>query len=235
MPPVPKLTKKPVFRPKTAKTSEPIRVINTDCLEWMMTNRDEQFDFVFLDPPFNIGQDYQGYDDKQKPEDYRTWLAKVVAAAHQRCKGVLALHGPDDLCEQYLTTARMLSFQRIAWVNWHYRFGQCGRGNWIDSRCHCLLYNCAPKGQAYTWNPEAVLVASDRASTYGDKRVDDYDRGGMRLPFTVWGVPSDGPNWGRIQGQNRERRPSHPNQLPEKYIARLLRAYTKSSGTRYLL
>jgi site-specific DNA-methyltransferase (adenine-specific) len=48
----------------------------------------------------------------------------------------------------------------------------------------------------------------------------------MRLPGTVWGVPSDGQYWGRVQGNNKERSPGHPNQLPEVYLERLIRAYT---------
>jgi DNA modification methylase len=40
------------------------------------------------------------------------------------------------------------------------------------------------------------------------------------VPLDVW----YGPNWGRIQGNNRERRPSHQNQLPEVYLERVIRA-----------
>jgi site-specific DNA-methyltransferase (adenine-specific) len=67
-------------------------------------------------------------------------------------------------------------------------------------------------------------VESDRVK-YGDKRADKPGNG-KRLPFTIWGVEGDGPNWGRVQGNNRERRPNSPNQLPEVYLARLIRAYT---------
>ena len=120
--------------------------------------------------------------------------------------------------------------RRIAWINWHYRFGQCGRSNWIDARCHCLVF---AKNEQYTWNPEDVLVDSDRATVYGDKRIHETERGGKRVPGTVWGVPSDGQNWGRVQGNNQERRQGHPNQLPLVYLARLIRAYT-NAGDRVL-
>lgn len=273
------------------------------------------FDFIFCDPPFNIGQEYAGYKDNKADVDYCeftvAWLSRCCEVL--RPGGVLALHGPDDLVFLYHDVMKSLSYegwQRIAWVNWHYRFGQCNRHNWIDSRCHCLVYvkNRIDGDQTlYTWNPEAVLVDSDRVA-YGDKRVRkatvvnkdkagteydvyigrgtpwgnpfrigvDGDRtaviekfrewfpqqpqfsqidelrgkvlgchckpmachgdllaewanagvGGQRVPGTVWGVPSDGPMWGRVQGNNAERRPGHPNQLPIAYIARLLRAYT---------
>lgn len=205
-----------------------------------------QFDFVFADPPFNIGQKYMGYKDSVGETEYLNftiqWISQCCEAV--RPGGVIAMHGPDQLVEEYLSDMRSLAYEgweRIAWVNWHYRFGQCGRSNWIDSRCHCLIYAktqepwtpgkpSVPKRSSplpYTWNPEAVLVDSDRVA-YGDKRVKETERGGKRLPFNVWGVAGDGPNWGRVSGagSNKERRPTHPNQLPCVYLARLLRAYT---------
>ena len=200
-----------------------IEVIHADYLDWVHHNPGRKFDFIFADPPFNIGQNYEGYEDSKDPAEYQLWLWKAVASMQHQCEGVLALHGPDDLAEQYLSICRGSKMLRVAWLNWHYRFGQCTRNNWIDARCHCLVYAWIKE---HTWNPEAVLVESDRASTYGDKRVNDTDRGGKRLPGTVWGVPSDGPYWGRVQGNNKERRSNHPNQLPEVYLARLIRAYT---------
>jgi len=186
-----------------------------------------QFEFVFADPPFNIGHGYNGYDDRR--DDFDEFTAEWIEVCWNACDGVMALHGPDDLAEQYLMAARHLNMRRIAWLNWHYRFGQCGRGNWIDARCHCLLF---AKSDDYTWNPDDVLVESDRVK-YGDKRVNETERGGQRLPGTVWGVPSDGAYWGRVQGNSAERRTGHPNQLPEVYLERLLKAYT-NRGDRVL-
>ena len=187
-----------------------------------------QFDFIFADPPFNIGQDYNGYIDNRG--DFNSFTNEWVSLCWDACDGVLALHGPDDMAERYIQAAAKLGMRRIAWINWHYRFGQCMRSNWIDARCHCLVY---AKNGTYTWNPDAVLVESDRSSTYNDTRIHDHAAGGSRLPGTVWGIPSDGQYWGRVQGTNKERRPSHPNQLPEVYLERLISAYT-NPGDRIL-
>jgi site-specific DNA-methyltransferase (adenine-specific) len=42
----------------------------------------------------------------------------------------------------------------------------------------------------------------------------------MRVPMDVW----YGQYWGRIQGNNTERRHYHDNQLPEVYLERVVRA-----------
>lgn len=204
-----------------------LRILEGDCRT--LAPKLGKFDFIFADPPFNIGQEYNEYGDNMARDEYINfsidWLHACMEAVQP--DGVVCLHGGDDLVCIYLPVMEG-KMERIAWINWHYRFGQCGRGNWIDARTHCLVYR--PIQSEHTWNPEAVLVESDRSSVYGDKRVHDTERGGKRLPGTVWGIPSDGPYWGRVQGNSQERRPNHPNQLPLVYIARLLLAYTNKDS-----
>jgi len=185
-----------------------------------------KYKLAFADPPFGIGQKYSEYNDSESLPSFG-WIAKCFEILDTN--GVLALHGPDSLIEDYLTLPKIFGMKRIGWVNWHYRFGQCNRSNWIDSRAHCVFW---AKGNDYTWNPDAIQVESDRVK-YGDKRIADSPRGGKRVPFTVWGIPSDGPNWGRVQGGNAERWAKkngalvdHPNQLPIVYLARIVKAYT---------
>ena len=203
-------------------------VIHGNCLE--VLPKLGKFDFIFADPPFNIGRDYDNYSDNIF--DYENWCREWIELCwlHLKPNGILCLHGNDNLAEIFLCNARRLNFaaHRIEWILWHYRFGQCTRTRFIDAKCHCLVY---AKDTPYTWNPDAVLVPSDRAEVYGDTRVNDTERGGQRLPGTVWGVPSDGGCWGRVQGNNGERRPLHNNQLPENYLKRLILAYTDEGDT----
>jgi len=185
------------------------------------------FPLIFVDPPFNLDQKYNGYHDLRP--DYVDFIRALLDVLIDASDGVLFLHGGDAQAEMYLRMMSDRKMKRIAWVNWHYRFGQCLRSNWIDSRCHGLVYS---KYKTWTWNPEDVLVESDRAAN-NDKRIADSERGGSRVPFTTWGVPSDGPYWGRVQGNSKERRENHPNQLPEKYLERIIRSYS-NAGERVL-
>lgn len=181
--------------------------------------------FIFCDPPFNLNQKYSGYHDVMEETAFDLWTREWIKVCWNALApdGILALHGPDRLAELYLMAAHFFDMNRIAWVNWHYRFGQCNKGNWINGREHCLIF---AKGRKWTWNPDDVLVDSDRATVYDDPRTKTTATPGKRLPSTVWGVPSDGPYWGRVQGNNEERQPEAPNQLPEVYLCRLLKAYT---------
>lgn len=200
------------------------QIINADCLDQLPKFApEEEFDFIFADPPFNIGQRYEGYRDALNNVDYKCWTLAWLDRCWNRCRGVMAIHGSCQVAELYEYWARSRGHQRVADLAWHYRFGQCSRANWINAHCRCLVF---AKHDDYTWNPESVLVDSDRKSTYEDKRIHETENGGQRLPGTVWGIPSDGPYWGRVQGNNTERRKGHPNQLPEVYLERLILAYT---------
>ena len=179
--------------------------------------------FLFADPPFNISHNYQGYNDKLTVEEYARFTQEWIQVAEDCLaeNGIMAINIPDDVVPLVLKNVKLV---RIAWVIWHFRFGQCNRSNWINPKTHCLIFVKDPED--YTWNPDDVLVTSDRASKYNDKRTGSSATPGQRVPLDVWGIPSDGPYWGRVQGNNKERQPGHPNQLPEVYLERLIRAYT---------
>lgn len=203
------------------------KLVVADCEQYLADDR-RRYDLIFADPPFNINHGYRGFKDKKSKLEFIRFTHAWLRLCWSRLapQGVLCLHGPDFLAKQYVLWEmdNRLSEHAIAWCNWHYRFGQCNDSNWIDSRCHLMVYAKCPDN--FTWNPDDVLVDSDRATKYGDRRTEATSRPGKRLPLTVWGVESDGPFWGRVQGNSRERRTGHPNQLPEVYLERIIRAYT---------
>ena len=107
----------------------------------------------------------------------------------------------------------------INWCVWHFRFGQNRDSSFIMSKVHALYFAKDPDNRI--WNPDAVLEQSDRASIYGDARTMAKESNkGMRVPMDVW----YGPYWGRVQGNNTERRHRHHNQLPEVYLERIILA-----------
>jgi DNA modification methylase len=198
------------------------------------------FDLIFADPPFNWNRDYDRLDaggadvvDAESPdgavwtddlprEDYlrftHDWIDRCAEAL--RPGGTFWINIPDDTAAEivvHLKNARR--FRLVNWCIWHYRFGQNRRSGFINSKVHALCF--VKPGGPRTWNPEPILEPSDRASIYADPRTQRKRDGmppGLRVPMDVW----YGPWWGRVQGNNRERRPGHDNQLPEAYLERVL-------------
>lgn len=214
--------------------------MNQDCVTFLK-NSTLKFDLIFADSPFNIGQDYQGYNDKLDRAKFVNFTCKWIKSCWDSLSptGVLALHGPDDLAEMYLNCGRAYGMTRIDWVNWHFNFNQntavAKARRFGCTRCHCLVFAKDPN--QWTFNAEDVLVPSLRKSVYKDKRTNEdneqYEGGGEKVPGSVWGIRSDGTNWGRIQGNNKERVPECPNQLPERYLERLIRAYSNAGDSVY--
>ncbi len=178
-------------------------------------------DLIFADPPFNWSVAYEQWDDSMPREDYeeftRAWLDK--------CIDVLAPHGsmwvniPDDSAAEIVMHLKQRGMHMINWCIWHFRFGQHRDGGFINSKVHALYF--AKDRKKRTWNGDAVLEQSDRAAIYGDKRTMAKSKNqGMRVPMDVW----YGKYWGRIQGNNKERRPQHQNQIPEVYLERVILA-----------
>lgn len=56
------------------------RLICGDCLEVMPTLRPGSVDVVVTSPPYNLGLNYQQYDDRRAEDDYLEWLARVAGA-----------------------------------------------------------------------------------------------------------------------------------------------------------
>jgi len=113
--PAPRTRPQPVTTTVTTwkNWSETAEVHQDDCRQVVPTLG--KFHLVFADPPFNIGQDYDGYEDRMVPYQYRLftqeWMKVCWAALVEN--GVMVCHGNDMLVELYLDLARELGMRRI--------------------------------------------------------------------------------------------------------------------------
>jgi len=190
--------------------------------------RAKSVDLVFADPPFNWARDYDRHETGNAWDDASMSREQYLSFTEQwldLCIDSLADHGsmwvniPDDSAAEIVVHLKKRGMHMVNWCVWHYRFGQNTRGRFINSKVHALYFCKDPSSR--TWNPDPVLEESDRRAIYGDKRTESKKDGmpaGMRVPMDVW----YGKHWGRIQGNNKERRPKHDNQLPETYLHRVV-------------
>jgi len=52
-----------------------------DCMEGMQRLPAGSVDIIVTSPPYNIGKDYNSYDDRKPREDYLDWMGEVAAAS----------------------------------------------------------------------------------------------------------------------------------------------------------
>ncbi len=209
---------------KDAKTGATGEIHVGDCREILARLpqvRESRIDLVFADPPFNWNRAYDRWNDAMPAEEYaqftRDWLDLCVQALAPT--GSMWVNIPDDHAAEIVVHLKARGLTMINWCVWHYRFGQNTKGRFINSKVHALYFAHDPARR--TWNPEAVLETSDRRAIYKDARTESKRDGlpaGHRVPMDVW----YGPFWGRIQGNNKERRHGHDNQLPEAYLERVI-------------
>jgi DNA modification methylase len=180
-------------------------------------------DLIFADPPFNWNRGYDRWNDSMEHEAYLAftyeWLDLCIQGL--RAGGALWVNIPDDWAAEIAVHLKKRNLTMRNWCVWHYRFGQNTTERFINSKVHALYFE-KPGGKR-TWNAKAVLELSDRASTYFDSRTLQKKDGmppGHRVPLDVW----YGTHFGRVQGNSKERRNYHDNQLPEAYLHRVISA-----------
>ncbi len=191
-----------------------------DCREILRSFQKESVELIFADPPFNQNVNYSTWNDNMSQVDYIQFTYNWI----DECLRVLAPNGsiwinvPDGIVAEIVVHLKSRGLYIVNWCIWHYRFGQCCSTKFISSKTHVLYY--AKELENRIWNSDQILEASDRASIYNDSRTKNTQTPGRRVPLDVW----YGPNWGRIQGNNKERRANHKNQIPEVYMERIIRA-----------
>lgn len=193
-----------------------------DCRDILPALPDKgRVDLIFADPPFNWEVPYDGWEDNMPRAEFERFTFDWLDA----CIDVLAPNGaiwvsiPDDTVAEVVMHLKRRGLTMINWCVWHFRFGQHRHGSFIMSKVHALYFVKDPSNRV--WNADAILEQSDRASVYNDKRTQSKEKNkGMRVPMDVW----YGKYWGRIQGNNKERRSNHHNQNPEVYLERIILA-----------
>lgn len=207
-------------------------LITGDCIRGMAKLPAGSVDLVFADPPFNIGYQYDVYDDEKEAEAYlnwtRRWGAEVVRLLKPSGTFWLAI-GDEFAAELKLIFQRELHLYCRSWVIWYYTFGvNCKRK---FNRSHAHLFHFVKDREQFTFNVESVRVPSARQLVYADSRANPSGR----MPDDTWilrpqdlpdGFPLEDDTWyyPRVCGTFKERAGWHGCQMPEQLLGRIIKA-----------
>ena len=225
------------------------RIQKGDCIAGMKKLPAGCVDLAFADPPFNIGYDYDKYDDSRKDNDYldwsKEWIAQVIRLLKSDGAFWLAI-GDEYAAELKVLTTRELGLTCRSWVVWYYTFGVHCKFKFTRSHAHLFHFVKDPK--KFTFNHEQVRVPSARQLVYGDKRANPQGR----VPDDTWimrptpheswilrpqdlpeGFEPDGDTWyySRVCGTFKERQGFHGCQMPEQLLGRIIRACSNEGET----
>ena len=159
------------------------QIIQGDSIAVLNDGPEGWVDLCFADPPFNIGYLYHGYDDEKDDHEYLEFCEKWMKAVHRALKpnGSFYLAIGDDFAAELTYIAkRNVGFHLRNWIIWHYTFGQQPKSKFARSHTHILYFTKDKK--EFTFNADAVRVASARQTTYKDSRANPKGK----LPDDVW-------------------------------------------------
>ncbi len=207
------------------------RIHQGDCIATMQRLPSGSVHLVFADPPFNIGYDYDTYDDRLEESRYLEWSSRWMSEVHRVLvsTGTFWLAIGDEYAAELKIEAKKLGFVCRSWVIWYYTFGvNC---KYKFTRSHAHLFHFVKDGGAFTFNHDQIRVPSARQLVYGDRRAN----GAGRLPDDTWILrPQDCPEsftaeedtwyFPRVAGTFQERAGFHGCQMPEQLLARIIRA-----------
>ncbi|HEY3241763.1 MAG TPA: site-specific DNA-methyltransferase [Phycisphaerae bacterium] len=206
-------------------------VHQVDCLVGLRGLEPGSVDLAFADPPFNIGYDYDVYDDRRAADAYLDWSRQWMQAVSEVLTPTgtfwLAI-GDEYAAELKLIAQKELGFTCRSWVVWYYTFGVHCKKKFARSHAH--LFHLVKDGKHFTFNDKEARVPSARQLVYADRRAVPEGR----LPDDTWilrpqdlpeGLKPDEDTWyfPRVCGTFKERAGWHGCQMPEQLLGRIIR------------
>lgn len=222
-------------------------LVTGDCIQAMADWPAESVDLIFADPPYNIGYQYDQYEDKRDDHEYIDWTMQWIDGCARLLKpsgSFYILIGDEYAAETRVHLKKLERDHKLVfrnWIVWHYTFGQNCKLKF--NRSHAHLFYCVGsaafdkwtiKDPAFTFNRQAIAVPSARQTTYNDTRANPKGK----LPDDTWylrpqaaqdmgdyfeSIEADVWYQSRLCGTFKERAGWHPCQLPEALLERIVK------------
>ena len=200
-----------------------------DCVAEMEKMPAGCVDLAFADPPFNIGYEYDVYQDRRAKAEYLDWTEVWMKGVARVLKptGSFFLAIGDEYAAEMKIRLDALGFTMRNWIVWHYTFGVNCSKKFNRSHAHIFYYVADPK--RFTFESDRVRVPSARMTTYADRRANPVGK----LPDDTWvlrpqedgehyAAESDTWSVSRVCGTFKERT-GHPCQMPEGVLERIVK------------
>ncbi len=181
---------------------------------------DSSIDLIFVDPPYNIGKNFNGLIDKWATDDlYLEWCYEWI----DLCLKKLKPHGSFYV----MTSTQFIPYFDIylrdkisilSRVIWSYDSSGVQAKNFYGSMYEPILF-CVKDKNNYTFNSQDILV---EAKTGAKRNLIDYRKNppqpynNEKVPGNVWDFP-------RVRYRMEEYE-NHPTQKPTALLERIIKA-----------
>ena len=203
------------------------RILMGDALVALKEIEDESVDLVFVDPPYNIGKNFNGLMDRwENDRSYVNWCCEWLEAVIKKIKPTGSLYVMTSTqFMPYLDIFlrdRMTILSRIVW---HYDSSGVQAKNYYGSLYEPILF-CVKDGKNYTFNGADILV---EAKTGSKRKLIDYRKNPPRV-YNSRKVPGNIWNFPRVRYRMEEYE-NHPTQKPVALLGRIIAASSNEGDT----
>jgi site-specific DNA-methyltransferase (adenine-specific) len=186
-------------------------IINGDSLEVLKKLPIGKIKSLFADIPDNLGMDYQGYEDRMRPEDYYRWVQLLILEALPKCQVFWLTYFPGHDTEITWMVRDIVKYRHpsfsISKFLWRYTFSQYNANDCALGFRPLMRFK---RTDAVIY-PEEIMVVSAR-QLLGDARANSEGR----VPDNVWNFP-------RVTGNSWQRVDFMPTQLPIELLERVIK------------
>ncbi|MFA0766343.1 MAG: hypothetical protein BDTLLHRC_001296 [Candidatus Fervidibacter sp.] len=191
------------------------KVIWGDCLEVLRRLPDNCVDMTFADPPFNLGKQYDSYNDRKRLDEYlnwcKAWLHELVRVT--KPTGSIFVHNIPKWLTYFAAFLNERAYFRH-WIAWDAPGQPLGK-TLYPRHYGILYYTKSPKGFKFydlRFPHPRCRICQAPLRDYGGKKP-------LMHPFG----PLVSDVWTDIHRiRHKVRRDEHPCQLPEHLLERLI-------------
>jgi site-specific DNA-methyltransferase (adenine-specific) len=204
------------------------RIIQGDSLEALSNEvRDNSIDLIFVDPPYNIGKNFNGHRDKwATDEDYLNWCYKWIDMCIRKLKpsGSMYIMTSTQFMPFFdiFIREKMTILSRLVW---YYDSSGVQAKKYFGSMYEPILF-CVKNPENYTFNADEILV---EAKTGAKRKLIDYRKNPPQV-YSSEKVPGNVWEFARVRYRMDEYE-NHPTQKPVALLERIIKASTNIGDT----
>ena len=181
---------------------------------------DNSVDLIFVDPPYNIGKNFAGFQDRWSSDaEYVKWCCRWLDECIKKLKSTGSLYVMTSTqAMPYLDIYLRDKMYVLSRIIWSYDSSGVQAKKYYGSLYEPLLF-CVNDKNHYTFNASDILV---EAKTGAKRKLIDYRKAvptvynTKKVPGNVWYLP-------RVRYRMPEYE-EHPSQKPEALLERIIEA-----------
>ena len=188
---------------------------------------DESIDLIFVDPPYNIGKNFNGLKDKWKNEDdYLSWCYQWIDLCIQKLKpsGSMYIMTSTQFMPYFDIFIRK-KMDILSRIVWSYDSSGVQAKNYYGSMYEPILF-CVKDKNSYTFNAKDIMV---EAKTGSKRKLIDYRKNPPQV-YSSEKVPGNVWEFARVRYRMDEYE-NHPTQKPITLLDRIIKASSNEGDT----